>query len=112
MNAALGALLVGAACYPSQYWPRSSLGCCCPRPALEISERYGIDGGREAFMAENKTEAPSSASVQTKGTEPPASPLEIAASVPSTGRRAAFRDVIRQLTNEELSNPGAQKLLL
>jgi hypothetical protein len=32
--------------------------------------------------------------------------------VAPTGRRAAFRDVRRQLTDEELKNPGVQKLLL
>lgn len=32
--------------------------------------------------------------------------------VPATGGRAALRDVRRQLTDEELKNPGVQKLLL
>lgn len=32
--------------------------------------------------------------------------------VPALGRRAAFRDVRRQLSDEELTNPGVQKLLL
>lgn len=32
--------------------------------------------------------------------------------VPASGRRAAFRDVRRQLTDEELKSSGVQKLLL
>jgi hypothetical protein len=43
----------------------------------------------------------------TSHTEP-----EPAPSVASTGRRQAFQDLKRRLTNEDLANPGAQKLLL
>jgi hypothetical protein len=42
--------------------------------------------------------------------EPKPPPLD--SSVPSSGRRAAFRDVRRQLTDEELKSPVVQKLLL
>jgi VIT1/CCC1 family predicted Fe2+/Mn2+ transporter len=31
---------------------------------------------------------------------------------PTTGRRAAFQDIKRELTDAELANPGTQKLLL
>ena len=42
--------------------------------------------------------------------EPKAPPSDSA--VPSSGRGAAFRDVRRQLTDEELKSPGVQKILL
>lgn len=32
--------------------------------------------------------------------------------IPPTGKRQAFRDIRRQLTNEDLASPGVQKLLL
>jgi hypothetical protein len=65
-------------------------------------------------MPEELTEAPSSGpEVQMK---PSASEVSKAppsdSAVPASGRRAAFRDVRRQLTDEELSSPGVQKLLL
>ncbi len=65
-------------------------------------------------MEDSRPEVPSpEQSVQTKGTEPPISQEEIATSaVPSSGRRAAFRDIRRQLTDDELSSTGVQKLLL
>jgi hypothetical protein len=65
-------------------------------------------------MENSQTEVPSPEQLtQTKGTEPPISKEEIATSaVPSSGRRAAFRDIRRQLIDNDLSNPGVQKLLL
>lgn len=65
-------------------------------------------------MKEHQPEAPSSGlSVQAR---PSASedrkPPPPDSAVPASGRRAAFRDVRRQLTDEELKNPGVQKLLL
>lgn len=64
-------------------------------------------------MKEQQPEAPTSgppvqASPPSTSREPP--PPDSA--VPATGRRAAFRDIRRQLTDEELKNPGVQKLLL
>ena len=65
-------------------------------------------------MTEVSTEVSAEgASVQKKDTEPRAPvPSTADTEVPSSGRRAAFRDVRRQLTDEDLSAPGAQKLLL
>jgi len=65
-------------------------------------------------MPEALTEAPfSGPDVQVKPaasevakTPPPDS------AVPASGRRAAFRDVRRQLTDDELKSSGVQKLLL
>lgn len=39
---------------------------------------------------------------------PPAAPLV----APATGRRAAFRDLKRQLADADLANPGLQKIIL
>jgi len=50
---------------------------------------------------------------QIKGPEiTPTVSVQETVSVPTVGRRAAFRDVRRELTAEELSSPGIQKLLL
>jgi hypothetical protein len=50
---------------------------------------------------------------QQKGTESPVAPQDIEkTAVPASGRRAAFRDVRRQLSDSELCSPGVQKLLL
>lgn len=65
-------------------------------------------------MPEEQTEAPSlEPQVQVK----PAASEEVKvpppdSSVPVSGRRAAFRDVRRQLTDDELKSSGVQKLLL
>ena len=64
-------------------------------------------------MADIATEAQSSGPlIQKKVTEPPLSERDKEAGVPASGRRAAFRDVRRQLTDAELTNPGVLKLLL
>ena len=65
-------------------------------------------------MKEHQPEAPSSGPSEQA---PPSvsddrKPPPLDSSVPASGRRAAFRDVRRQLTDEELKNPGVQKLLL
>ncbi len=59
----------------------------------------------EAPSSGSSVQAPPSASVDRKPPPPDSA-------VPASGRRAAFRDVRRQLTDEELKNPGVQKLLL
>jgi len=62
--------------------------------------------------ARTEVEAPG-LPLQTKGTgEPPPTFGATDVSVPASGRRAAFRDVRRQLTEDELKNPGVQKLHL
>jgi len=65
-------------------------------------------------MTEHQPEAPSSGppvqarpSVSEERKAPPPD-----SAVPASGRRAAFRDVRRQLTDEELKSPGVQKLIL
>lgn len=64
-------------------------------------------------MTEEKTEVPSSGSpVQEKSTAPPPSPDVQDTGVPASGRRTAFRDVRRQLVDEEFSSTGVQRLLL
>lgn len=65
-------------------------------------------------MPEELTEAPfSGPEAQEK---PAASEVSKAppadSAVPASGRRAAFRDVRRQLSDDELGSPGVQKLLL
>jgi len=65
-------------------------------------------------MSENQPEAPNSGpplQQRAPDSDNPAAPPPESA-VPATGRRAAFRDVRRQLTDEELKGPGVQKLLL
>lgn len=73
-----------------------------------------ITNGKETDMAEEQTEAPSSGpQIQVTPSlreEPRTTSLD--SSVPVVGRRAAFRDVRRQLTEEELKSPGVHKLLL
>ena len=65
-------------------------------------------------MPEELTEAPSSGPEAQE--KPAASDVSKAppadSSVPASGRRAAFRDVRRQLTDDELKSPGVQKLIL
>lgn len=65
-------------------------------------------------MADKQTEAPtpgpSSQSEPAPSQEPETPPSDSA--VPAFGKRAAFRDLRRQLTEEELKNSGVQKLLL
>jgi hypothetical protein len=39
-------------------------------------------------------------------------PIEGAPTAPTSGRRPSFRDIRRQLTEEELKQPGVQKLLI
>ena len=65
-------------------------------------------------MTEVETETSSSVvTTQTTSTEPPVEqPQTPGTSVPSSGRRLAFRDIRRQLTDTELSSTGVQKLLL
>jgi hypothetical protein len=41
-----------------------------------------------------------------------APPIQTPEPTPPTGRRLAFKEVRRELTNEDLASPGAQKLLL
>lgn len=53
---------------------------------------------------------PPEQSKPSKPDERPSAPLDSA--VPTTGRRAALRDVRRQLTDKELQNPGVNILLL
>ena len=65
-------------------------------------------------MKEHQPEAPSSGPSEqalplaSEDRQPP--PPDSA--VPASGKRAALRDVRRQLTDEELKSPGVQKLLL
>lgn len=65
-------------------------------------------------MPEQLTEAPSSG--QEAQVKPAPSDISKAppadSAVPASGRRVAFRDVRRQLTDDELTSPGVQKLLL
>lgn len=65
-------------------------------------------------MPEEQTEAPSPGpEVQMKPAASEESKVPPAdSSVPASGRRAAFRDVRRQLTDDELKSSGVQKLLL
>lgn len=54
----------------------------------------------------------SSAADASQQRELPASQPSITPPAPATGRRLAFQDLKRTLTNEELANPGTQKLIL
>jgi hypothetical protein len=65
-------------------------------------------------------QAPVSTGPVSTGDEAPSAKLETASyietvkvsAVATSGRREAFRNIFRQLSSEELSNPGVQKLLL
>ena len=64
-------------------------------------------------MADIVTEASTTGPiVQKKDIESRPLDQENGVSVPASGRRAAFRDVRRELTDAELSGPGVLKLLL
>jgi hypothetical protein len=53
-----------------------------------------------------------SSSTDESPTSGPVRPSETPRETPPTGRRQAFRDLRRQLTDEELRNPGVMKLVL
>src|SRR5687768_1906151 len=57
--------------------------------------------------------APQSGSVENQQVASPHQPTALVGpTAPSSGRRAALRDLRRQLTDDELANPGVHKLLL
>ena len=49
---------------------------------------------------------------QAQQREPTKAEAAAPSSVPATGRRQAFQDLKRQLTESDLANPGTQKLIL
>lgn len=49
---------------------------------------------------------------QSTVTTPSSLPDSLGVSVPASGRRQAFRDIRRQLTDEDLANPGVQRIIL
>ncbi|MBI5375817.1 MAG: hypothetical protein HZA77_10300 [Candidatus Schekmanbacteria bacterium] len=63
-------------------------------------------------MNDVKTEASALGPPSQKKETEPRETGTIESGVPPSGRRAAFRDVRRQLTDEELFSPGVQKLIL
>jgi len=64
-------------------------------------------------MSKKITEAQSPGpAVQEQDMLPPETPVAQPFDVPPSGRHAAFRDVRRQLTDDELSSPAVQRLLI
>jgi len=65
-------------------------------------------------MSEETTETPTSGSInQSEGTPPSETTQDITDfETPSHLQRTAFSDIRRQISDEELREPGAQKLIL
>ena len=62
--------------------------------------------------SKNNVETPELIAVQRQVGEGPSQIMSSAEPTPPTGRRQALKDLRRQLTDEDLASPGAQKLLL
>ena len=67
-----------------------------------MSEEQEVRGGQQP-SAQEKSTASTPAAVASEATAAPVAP---------SGRRQAFRDIRRQLTDDDLANPGVQRLIL